>query len=141
MASASGETGSNRYEREGVEAPIGVEPMCEGFAVPCLTNLATVPYRRDRADTAKVAARQGSSSNLGGRERDRKEEAAPLPFAALHPDAAAVRLDDAPRDRQPEPCAERGRTVRALEVALEDARQLVRRDAPALIGDAGPHLA
>src|ERR1700737_2294599 len=62
MASASGETGSNRYEREGVEAPIGVEPMCEGFAVPCLTNLATVPYRRDRADTAKVAARQGSAA-------------------------------------------------------------------------------
>src|SRR5437899_8602700 len=28
-----------------MEAPVGVEPTYEGFAVPCLTNLATVPER------------------------------------------------------------------------------------------------
>jgi len=47
-----------------------------------------------------------------------------------------VGLDDAAGDRQAEAGAVGGRAVLALEVAVEDVRQVLRRDARAFVGDA-----
>src|SRR5438067_7724624 len=113
-------TGSRSASPRTVEAPPGFEPGYEGFAVPCLTNLATVPG--DGASTAKF--RRSSR-----RERQREEEAAVAALLALHPDAAAVGLDDAAGDREAEAGAVGGRAVLALEIAIEGARPVLRRGA------------
>src|SRR3954449_3678729 len=83
-----------------VEAPPGFEPGNEGFAVPCLTNLATVPCR-GRSEYREASGRSRS-------ERQGKKEAAPLPLCPLPPDAAAVGLDDAPGDGEAQAGAVRG---------------------------------
>ena len=43
----------------GMEAPAGFEPANAGFAVPCLTNLATVPCLEGPAGIAETDPRQG----------------------------------------------------------------------------------
>src|SRR5260221_6218835 len=63
----------------------------------------------------------------------RKNEPRPPTFVALHPDAPGVSLDDAARDGEAEAGAVRGRAVLALEVAIEDARQVPRRNARAVV--------
>ena len=55
-----------------MEAPAGFEPANAGFAVPCLTNLATVPCLEGPAGIAEPDWRQGPY----WRERNR----ATLPF-------------------------------------------------------------
>src|SRR6266511_4282363 len=42
-----------------MEAPAGFEPANAGFAVPCLTNLATVPCLEGHAGIAEPDWRQG----------------------------------------------------------------------------------
>ena len=42
-----------------MEAPAGFEPANAGFAVPCLTNLATVPCLEGPAGIAETDPRQG----------------------------------------------------------------------------------
>src|SRR5438067_6288904 len=81
-----------------VEAPPGFEPGYEGFAVPCLTNLATVP--RDGASTP--TSQPPSSRGLADGEREREDEAGAPAGLALHPDAAAVSFDDAAGDGEAE---------------------------------------
>ena len=71
------------------------------------------------------------------------EKVLPLPELALHPDAAAVVLDDLPADRQAEPGALRlvGERVAHLLEALEHLGLVGGRDAHAGVDDAHDELA
>src|SRR5205085_1401685 len=100
----------------------------QDVARPLRTGLA-----RARLQVAGVAPR---AVRLDGRQCDREAAAASLP-RALGTDAAAVRLDEALDEREPQPQASvraRRRHVRLPE-ALEDVRQELRLDAGALVLD------
>src|SRR5688500_2431918 len=68
-------------------------------------------------------------------------ELASLPFFALHPDPAAVRLDGELAERQSEPGAShawRGRRLRLLELSKDDLVILLRNSRP-VVGDGKQH--
>src|SRR5262245_2817056 len=76
--------------------------------------------------------------------RDREAEATAAFVGRLDPDAATVQLDDAARDREPEPGAFDVLVARltSAEETLEHARQVLRGNAGAVIFDrAEPFLA
>src|SRR5207244_6219821 len=87
------------------------------------------------------SSRFAACPELAGGEGQSEEEPAAAARLALHPDPPAVGFDDAFRDGETEPYAVRGRAVLALEVAVEDVRQVPRRDARAFVGDAAARLA
>src|SRR5690606_26650090 len=68
-----------------------------------------------------------------GGDRQGEEEGCAVGRAALGPDAAAVRVDDALRDREAETGTLAGGTAR-LPVTVEDPLEVFGRDARALIG-------
>src|SRR5207253_52529 len=96
---ASARSGTiTRNSDERVEAPGGFEPPYEGFAVPCLTNLATVPQgpmlvtRKRRLRQAPAAAAAAGSVNTNEQPRPwalstqmRPPCASTIPFAIARP--------------------------------------------------------
>ena len=88
------------------------------------------PLRRRRPE--------GRTGLFGHRHRESEPGAAAHP-GALGPDAPAVGLDQPLADGQAEAAPETGSRVAADGVLLEEVRELLRRDAPALVGDRNRH--
>ena len=85
----------------------------------------------------------GRGGTIAGRlgHRDREGEArAEADAAALGPDAPPLGLDQALADGEAQPAAEAARPVPSGGVFTEQLAELVRRDAPALVGDRDRHL-
>src|SRR5205085_2206560 len=84
-------------------------------------------------------ARARNLGSWGGQVplRQSEPDAGAALLGALDPDAAAVRLDDPLRDRQPQPGAAGGPRPRFLAAveALEDPRQIGGGDPLARVGD------
>ena len=85
----------------------------------------------------------GRGGTVAGRlgHRDREGEARPeADAAALGPDAPALGLDQALADGESQPAGEAARPVPGGAVFTEQPAELVRRDAPALVGDRDRHI-
>ena len=94
---------------------------------------------------ATGAARSASMRLERGRQQRRRPSSRVSPAGASNPDAAGLRLDQPPRNRQPEPDAAAVRIVRLAaghaEELLEHPLAQLRRDAGPFVDDRHPHLA
>ena len=79
------------------------------------------------------------TGRLGHRDRE-GEARAEADAAALGPDAPTLCLDQALADRESQPAADVARPVSGGGVLAEQLAELVRRDAPALVGDRDRHM-
>ena len=107
-----------------------------------VTTTCSRSWRMSAASSTGAAAptASGAARPVSGSEN---ENVLPLPDLALHPDAAAVVLDDLAADGQAEARALRlvGERVADLLEALEHLRLVRRRDAHAGVDDADDDLA
>src|SRR5690606_7237564 len=97
-------------------------------AITSITDVESgIAARWAATPVPRRAPRDFRSPRSAARERECEEESRALALFALHRDVAAVRGHDALRDREPEPGA--AFLGAAAPVAVEDVRQLGRRDA------------
>src|SRR5438270_1751626 len=87
--------------------------------------------RRFRSLSSTMSASSPGTGRLRGKH---EQEGAAAAAGRLEPQAAAVELDQLPRQRQAEPCAFGG-VLPALPELLEDRLALLGRDAGARVGD------